>query len=312
MGCYRECSRIAVAPTFLVPRLARPRAGGSRDNPRMKDTVIAFIGGGNMAGAIIGGLRKAGTDSRQLRVVEPLAAQRERLRQQYDVLAQEAPDGALAPAEVVVWAVKPQQFAAAAQALREHAGAAAGALHLSIMAGVRCASIARLSGATRVVRAMPNTPALIGRGVAGLYASPACGQAERERAELVLRATGSLVWVEQEAALDAVTALSGSGPAYVFYLLEALAAAGVRLGLPEATDRQLALGTVGGAAALAESSALSPAQLREQVTSNGGTTAAALEVLGARDVAGAFEAAMQAAARRAAELADALERDAGG
>ena len=278
----------------------------------MKDPDIAFIGGGNMATAIIGGLRKAGLGADQLRVVEPMAAQRERLRQQYDVLAQEAPDGDLARAAVVVWAVKPQHFAAAARALREQAGGAGGALHLSIMAGVRCASIARLSGATRVVRAMPNTPALIGRGVAGLYANPACGQAERERAERVLGATGSLVWVDREAALDAVTALSGSGPAYVFYLLEALAAAGVRLGLPEATARQLALGTVGGAAALAEASPFSPAQLREQVTSKGGTTAAALQVLGERDVAGAFDAALQAAARRAAELADELERDCGG
>ena len=275
----------------------------------MKDLVIAFIGGGNMAGAIIGGLRNAGFDSRQLLVVEPVAAQRERLREQYGVLASEAPDGALAAAAVVVWAVKPQHFRGAAQALREHAAAAAGALHLSIMAGVRCASIARLSGAARVVRAMPNTPALIGRGVAGLYANAACGQAERDRAELVLSATGSLVWVEQEAALDAVTALSGSGPAYVFYLLEALTAGGVGLGLPEATARQLALGTVAGAAALAEGSPLSAAQLREQVTSKGGTTAAALDVLRARDVAGAFDAALQAAARRAAELADALERE---
>ena len=278
----------------------------------MKQPVIAFIGGGNMAAAIIGGLRKAGLDSDQLLVVEPLDAQRERLLQQYGVLAQPAPDGALAQAAVVVWAVKPQHFAAAARDLREHADAAGGALQLSIMAGVRCASIARLSGATRVVRAMPNTPALIGRGVAGLYANPACGQAEREHAERVLGATGLLVWVDQEAALDAVTALSGSGPAYVFYLLEALAAAGVRLGLPEATARQLALGTVGGAAALAEASPFSPAQLREQVTSKGGTTAAALQVLGARDVAGAFDAALHAAARRAAELADELERDCGG
>ena len=278
---------------------------------RMHEITIAFIGGGNMAGAIVGGLRRGGVDPARLRVVEPLAAQREQLRERFGVQAQAEPGPQLESVDVVVWAVKPQQFAQAARALRERAPASAGALHLSIMAGVRCAAVARLAAAQRVVRAMPNTPALIGRGVSGLYANAQCGVAEREVAEQVLRATGELVWVDSEPALDAVTAVSGSGPAYMFLVLESLIAAGVRLGLSEDVARRLALGTMSGAAALAADSPSTPAQLREQVTSKGGTTAAALDVLRQRDLAGAFDAALQAAARRAAELADALERDCG-
>ncbi len=276
----------------------------------MQPITIGFIGGGTMAGAIIGGLRAAGVAASCLRVVEPFEAQRQRLREQFGVDAIAEPDASLGAVDVVVWAVKPQQFAQAASALRERSPRAADVLQLSIMAGVRCASIAARSGAGRVVRTMPNTPALIGRGVTGLYASPACGAADRELAERVLGATGQLAWVDEETQLDAVTAVSGSGPAYVFYVLEAMIASGVRLGLPEATAKRLALGTIAGAAALAESSPLSAGKLREQVTSKGGTTAAALDVLAERDVAGAFDQALQAAARRAVELADALERDA--
>ncbi len=276
----------------------------------MQPITIGFIGGGTMAGAIIGGLRAAGVAASCLRVVEPFEAQRQRLREQFGVDAIAEPDASLGAVDVVVWAVKPQQFAQAASALRERSPRAADVLQLSIMAGVRCASIAARSGAGRVVRTMPNTPALIGRGVTGLYASPACGAGDRELAERVLGATGQLAWVDEETQLDAVTAVSGSGPAYVFYVLEAMIASGVRLGLPEATAKRLALGTIAGAAALAESSPLSAGKLREQVTSKGGTTAAALDVLAERDVAGAFDQALQAAARRAVELADALERDA--
>ncbi len=272
---------------------------------------IGFIGGGNMAAAIIGGLRSAGVEAARLRVVEPVAQQRDSLQERFGVAVQAAPGPELAGVDVLVWAVKPQQFAQAAQALREsspQASQASQALHLSIMAGVRCAAIERHAAARRVVRAMPNTPALIGRGVAGLYANSGCGELDRERAAQVLGPTGELVWVDDEPALDAVTAVSGSGPAYVFYVLEAMSDAGVRLGLPQATARRLALGTIAGAAALAEASPLSPGQLREQVTSKGGTTAAALQVLGARDVAGAFDEALRAAAARAAELADELDR----
>ena len=257
-----------------------------------------------MAGALIGGLLQAGTPAACIQVLEPVAAQRDSLQQRFGVraLAEAGPD--LRAAQVVVWAVKPQSFAAAAKRCAPHL---ADALHLSVMAGVRCGAIARRAGARRIVRAMPNTPALIGQGMAGLYANAACAPADRAEAERLLAPTGALLWVEQEPQLDAVTALSGSGPAYVFYVLEAMTEAGARLGLPADTAKRLALGTFAGATALAAQSPLSAAQLREQVTSKGGTTAAALDVLAAHHVAEAFGAALQAAALRAAELGDTLD-----
>ena len=268
--------------------------------------TIAFIGGGNMAAAILGGLRAAGAAAERFIVVDPGAAQRERLLQAHGVRALAAPAAELRDAAVVVWAVKPQSFADAAAQAAPHLG---DALHVSIMAGVRCAAIARRTGAARIVRAMPNTPALIGRGVAGLYANDACRGADRDAAAAVLEPTGELLWVDAEAQLDAVTALSGSGPAYVFYVMEAMTAAGARLGLSPDVAQRLALATVAGAAELALGSSLSPAQLREQVTSKGGTTAAALEQLAAHGLPDAFDAALAAAARRAGELGDALDAD---
>jgi pyrroline-5-carboxylate reductase len=270
----------------------------------MNTSNIAFIGGGNMAGALIGGLLKAGSPATSILVLEPFAAQRDSLQQRFGVgvLAEAGP--ALRQAQCVVWAVKPQSFAVAAASCAAHLD---DALHLSVMAGVRCGAIARRAGARRIVRAMPNTPALIGQGIAGLYANAACLEADRAEAERLLAPTGALLWVQQEAQLDAVTALSGSGPAYVFYLVEAMTAAGVRLGLPAETAKRLALGTFSGAATLAAQSSLTATQLREQVTSKGGTTAAALDVLSQRAVAQAFDAALQAAALRAAELGDMLD-----
>ena len=269
----------------------------------MNTPTLAFIGGGNMAGALIGGLIQAGSPASAILVIEPQAAQRESLRQRFGVRVLEGTGAELGEAQTVVWAVKPQSFAEAAAACAPHFGAA---LHISVMAGVRCAAIARRAGARRIVRAMPNTPALIGQGIAGLYASPQATSEDRARAERLLDPTGQWLWVEQEAQLDAVTALSGSGPAYVFYLLEAMIDAGTRMGLPAEAAKRLVLGTFSGAAALAAQSPLSPAQLREQVTSKGGTTAAALDVLGEYGVAQAFSAALQAAAKRAAELGDQL------
>lgn len=269
----------------------------------MNTSTLAFIGGGNMAGALIGGLIQAGSAASSILVIEPQAAQRESLRQRFGVRVYEGAVAELGEAEAVVWAVKPQSFAEAAVACAPHFGAA---LHISVMAGVRCAAIARRAGARRIVRAMPNTPALIGQGIAGLYASPQATADDRARAERLLNPTGQWLWVEQEAQLDAVTALSGSGPAYVFYLLEAMIDAGTRMGLPAESAKRLALGTFSGAAALAAQSPLSPAQLREQVTSKGGTTAAALDVLAEHGVAQTFGAALQAAANRAAELGEQL------
>ncbi len=262
-------------------------------------TNVAFVGGGNMAGALIGGLRRAGHDAARLLVVEPSEAARERLAAQHGVVAQAAADARLAAAELVVWAVKPQSFAEAAAPCAAHV---AGALQVSVMAGVRCASVAAATGSRRVVRTMPNTPALIGQGIAGLYAEPAVSADERAAVELLFAPTGQTLWVAQEADLDAVTALSGSGPAYVFYFLEAMMQAAAEMGLSPEQGRMLGQATFAGAAALAMRSELTPTALREQVTSKGGTTHAAITALDAEGVKAAFVKALHAARRRAEEL----------
>jgi pyrroline-5-carboxylate reductase len=195
--------------------------------------------------------------------------------------------------------VKPQFFAQAAAPCAAHV---AGALQLSVMAGVRCATIAAATGSLRIVRSMPNTPALIGQGIAGLYAEPAVSAAGRDGAEALLAPTGGVLWVAHEADLDAVTALSGSGPAYVFYFLEAMMQAAVEMGLSPEQGRALGQATFAGAAALAMRSDLSPAALREQVTSKGGTTHAAITSLDADGVKTRFVKALHAARARAEEL----------
>lgn len=240
---------------------------------RMQTSPIVFIGGGNMASALIGGLLRSGHAAQSVVVVEPLAEQRERLEKQFGVRCHASADAAPDGAELLVWAVKPQVFADAAAAC---AGRVAGALHLSVMAGVRCGTIARATGASRIVRSMPNTPALIGKGIAGLYATPEVTAAQRAQVEALLAPTGQTLWVAQEADLDAVTALSGSGPAYVFHMIEAMAAAGEAEGLSPDLALELARATVAGAGALAVAEDEDPAKLRENVTSPGGTTAAGL------------------------------------
>ena len=260
---------------------------------------VAFIGGGNMASAIVGGLVAAGRATASIIVVEPDEAQRGRLLADLGVAAQQRADAALAEAELVVWAVKPQVFAAAAAPCAPHV---AEALQLSIMAGVRSDAIVAATASERVVRAMPNTPALIGEGVAGLFARAAVSAADRDQVEAVLKPTGELVWVAEEDALDAVTALSGSGPAYVFYLIESMLEAGRRMGLDEADARLLAVQTVRGSAALAASSTDPAETLRRKVTSPGGTTYAAMALLEAREVKAAFVDAIVAARDRACEL----------
>ena len=260
---------------------------------------VAFIGGGNMAGALIGGLVRAGRPAAQILVVEPLEAQRARLAQAFGVQAQPVADARLADAATVVWAVKPQLFAEAAAPCAPFVGAA---LQVSVMAGVRCAAIEKASGSGRIVRSMPNTPALIGRGIAGLYASASVGEAERAEVAALFAPTGATLWVAREELLDAVTALSGSGPAYVFYVLEAMMQAGTELGLAPEEARRLAIATFDGAAALAAASPETPQTLRAQVTSKGGTTHAAVSVLEAQGVKAAFVQALRAAAARADEL----------
>ena len=270
------------------------------------ESSIAFIGGGHMAAAILRGLIRGGCAPAGLLVVEPLAAQRERLVAELGVSCLDPGDSSLARAAAVVWAVKPQSFAAAARDCAAHVRQA---LQISVMAGVRSDAIAEACGGSRrVVRAMPNTPALIGEGIAGVFAGPEVQASDRETAAQVLGPTGTLLWVDREADLDAVTALSGSGPAYFFYLIEAMVAAGVRMGLGEPQARELALVTCRGAAAQALASGEAPARLREKVTSKGGTTEAALAVLEQAGVGDAMQRAVLAAQQRARELGDEIGR----
>ena len=268
-------------------------------------TKIAFIGGGNMASALIGGLVRAGRAPVDILVIEPFAAQRDKLVADFGVSTLPAAGPALAQAGLLVWAVKPQLFA---QAAAPCAPWVAGALQMSVMAGIRCASIARAIGvvpeSARIVRSMPNTPALIGRGIAGLYALPAVTVAERALVAQVLAPTGQTLWVDAERDLDAVTALSGSGPAYVFYVIEAMMAAAAEMGLSPEQGKRLALATLDGATELAARSDEPPALLRERVTSKGGTTYAALQSLQADGVAASFVKALKAAQQRASELGD--------
>ncbi len=261
---------------------------------------IAFIGGGNMASAIIGGLLRQGLPAGQIEVVEPFEPARDALRDKLGIAAQPAPTAALARAGLVVWAVKPQTFKEAAQAAAAHT---AHALHLSVAAGIPSGSIAQWLGTQQVVRAMPNTPALVGMGITGLFARAGVDAAGKALVEQVVRTTGQHVWVEREELLDAVTALSGSGPAYVFLFLEAMTQAGVDMGLSAAQAHQLAVATFQGASELAARSDESPEVLRQRVTSKGGTTHAAITRMQEQQVPQHFIAAMRAAEKRAQELA---------
>jgi pyrroline-5-carboxylate reductase len=267
---------------------------------------VLFIGGGNMADALIGGMLKSGFNAAQLRVVEVDGAARRRLFEKYRVECLAEVRGAARPGEVVVFAVKPQQMQEAARfsGLKPNAN-----LVVSIAAGVTLASLAQwLGGHSRLVRAMPNTPALIGAGVAGLFALPGVSEAERKQAEAILGAVGKTVWIGEEGLMDAVTAVSGSGPAYVFWFIEQLAAAGETLGLPSETSRKLAIETVLGAAKLAAQSEDAPAVLRERVTSKGGTTEAALKAFEEHKLAERFLRAVEAARDRGAELGSQMSK----
>ena len=267
---------------------------------------ITFIGGGNMATALIGGLVAKGFAPGALKVVEVAAEARARLAQAFGVACFEQPAAAAPLGDVVVLAVKPQQMRAVAQAL---APSLRGELVLSIAAGIRLADLARwLGGHARLARCMPNTPALIGAGVTGLYARPEVGPDGRQHVQAVLEAVGEVIWVDEEALLDPVTAVSASGPAYVFYFIEALERAARELGLDAAGARQLAIGTFRGAAELAARSSDAPGTLRERVTSKGGTTARALATMQADRVADAIVRAVRAANERARELGDEFGR----
>ncbi len=268
-----------------------------------------FIGGGNMATALIGGMLARGRAPRDFRVVEPHPPQREKLAARFaGIDVQEAVGaGVLDDVDLVVLAVKPQQMRDVARSLASVLPRTGGPVILTIAAGIRLADLARwLSGAPRLVRAMPNTPALIGKGISGAYAGPEIDAAERALAASVLEAAGELIWVAAEPMLDAVTAVSGSGPAYVFYFLEACEEAARDLGLAPDDARRLAYATFAGAVALAQASDLPPATLRAQVTSKGGTTERALAMMDTDAVKAKIIAAVKSAADRAQELGAAL------
>ena len=261
---------------------------------------IAFLGGGNMASALIGGLLKKGVDASWISVIEVSPAARERLAARHGVRASTAPDAATQKADTLVLAVKPQDLRPAAAAL---AGSVRGKLVISIAAGVRLEALSRwLGGHRKLVRCMPNTPALIGAGISGLYALPEVSQDERKRTETILGAVGEVVWLSEERLLDPVTAVSGSGPAYVFWFIEQLAESAKKMGIPADAALKLALHTVLGAAKLAAGSEDSPAELRKNVTSKGGTTEAALKVFDEEQLAQRFARALEAASRRGADI----------
>lgn len=254
-----------------------------------------------MAGAIIGGLIRQGLAASQIQVVEPFAEARGKLLSQFGIAAIESADTSLNRADLVVWTVKPQTFKEAAAQAGPHLGTA---LQLSVAAGIRSSSIADWLGTQRVVRAMPNTPALIGKGISALYARPGVSPQDRSRIDQVIATTGESVWVDDEAHLDAVTALSGSGPAYVFYFLEAMQQAGMDMGLTREQAYQLSVATFAGSSELARSSEDPPELLRQRVTSKGGTTYAAITSMEQDRIQALFMKAMHAAHRRAKELGD--------
>ena len=271
---------------------------------------IALIGGGQMARALIGGWVQRGVPATSIAVADPTASQRDWLAAAFPGVRLHANnDAAAADADVWVLAVKPQLLGGVMQALAP-TYARRRPLVVSIAAGIRAVDLVRwLGGDARVIRSMPNRPALIGAGVTALCADATVAAADRALATRLLEAAGSVVWVDSEEQIDAVTAVSGSGPAYFFLLIELLEAAAIAEGLSPGVARQLAIETAAGAARLAAESSDDPGTLREQVTSRGGTTAAALAVFEAADLRGIVARAVAAAAQRSRELAAEFGRD---
>lgn len=265
---------------------------------------ITFIGGGNMATAMIGGLLKKGWSPESIRAVDVDAAVRARLERDFHVKVAAAVDALSAVVDCVVLAVKPQQIREVARALYPFLGSQ---LIVSIAAGIRLRDLSRWLGSyQKIVRVMPNTPALELAGISGLCAMPVVSAEDRDSAERIMSAVGSTLWLAREEQMDAITAVSGSGPAYVFYFIEALQQAAVDLGFAAADARRLALATFTGAVKLAAVSTEDAATLRARVTSKGGTTERALAVMEAEGVSRAIVQAVRAAAARSRELGDEL------
>ena len=279
-----------------------------------RNAHITFIGGGNMGRALISGLLANGFEANQLSVVEANASTGLQLHQDFGVQiigALEQIAFNFSKNNVVVMAIKPQDFNVVAKSLSaklKHA-TAPGPLILSIAAGIRLKDMSRWLDHERCVRAMPNTPALIGKGITGLFADAAVNASDRALAETICTAVGQAVWVNEEKLMDAVTAVSGSGPAYVFAFLEAMQSSGEKLGLDADTARKLAYATLEGATQLAHNSDEHAGVLRERVTSKGGTTAAALDMLKKLDWHGALEKAIDAASQRGKAMGDELGKN---
>ena len=270
----------------------------------MKETKLAFIGCGNMARSLIGGLIADGWNPRNIRVADSDPAQLERISGTSPVTTFTQNNAAITDVDVVVLAIKPQITAMVCRELADTI-ARQQPLVISIAAGIRESALRNWLGKqTAIVRSMPNTPAMVQSGAAALYANPAVSEAQRSIAESILRAVGLAIWIDDEALMDAVTALSGSGPAYFFLFMESLEAAGCKLGLPPQTARLLTLQTAFGAAKMALESSEDAATLRRRVTSPGGTTENAVAVFEENGFAGLVSQALHAAASRSRELAD--------
>jgi pyrroline-5-carboxylate reductase len=270
---------------------------------RLSTVRITFIGGGNMARALIGGLIDRGVPARNVCAADPVVAQLDALETRYGVGVTQDNVSAVQDADVTILAVKPQEMRSVATLLAPRLTARRPLL-VSVAAGIRATDIQHWVGSLPVVRAMPNRPALHGHGITALFATSDVPAGHRELAEEILGAVGATLWLEREADMDTVTAVSASGPAYYFLLTEILEETGISLGLSPQVSRKLAVETAYGAGAMTREALESAATLREQVTSRGGTTEAALRHLESNDVRGIFAAAIAAAARRAAQLAD--------
>ena len=274
----------------------------------MNNSKIVFIGGGNMARSLIGGLVADGLSANNIHVLDTQKAVLQTLKQTFAVQVHEDLATAVASANVIVLAVKPQQMQEVVKSLATVWPA--NALLISIAAGIRLADLGRwLQKDAAIVRAMPNTPSLVQAGATALFANDNVKEQQREQAEAILRAVGLALWLDSETKMDAVTALSGSGPAYFFLVMEAMENAAIELGLPQETARLLCLETAFGAAKMALESDLPAATLRQQVTSPGGTTERAIHELEDGGLHGLFENALVAAALRARELGDQLGQD---
>ncbi|NBF07577.1 pyrroline-5-carboxylate reductase [Pseudomonas sp. Fl4BN1] len=272
----------------------------------MNTTRIAFIGAGNMAASLIGGLRAKGLEAAQIRASDPGEETRAKVAAEHGIQVFADNAEAIDGVDVIVLAVKPQAMKAVCEALRPSLQPQQ--LVVSIAAGITCSSMNNWLGEQPIVRCMPNTPALLRQGVSGLYATTRVSAEQRRQAEELLSAVGIALWLEQEQQLDAVTAVSGSGPAYFFLLIEAMTAAGEKLGLPRETAAQLTLQTALGAAHMAVSSDVDAAELRRRVTSPAGTTEAAIKSFQAGGFEALVEKALGAAAHRSAEMAEQLGR----